>query len=443
MHAPAIVTASNRAGMIYTDEPRVAAGEPRQRSRRSTASSSSRTAPSSRARRRRGSGDPRLVSARPRARRGGAAQPERRRGARLRRAGLGARRPRRHAPRGGGSHGSLGAGDSEVPMLGDRHRAARADDRRQGRDARGRALGRAVIDARQPHGRAAARPARHPRRARARGDGDACRASSSCRRSSRPRLRRRGAPDRRGQTISQPAMVALICELLALRGDERVLDVGTGSGYQAAVLAELAARGAHDRAPARARRTCAREPRGRRLRDRVVVHVGDGTLGDPEHAPFAAIAVAAAAPDVPAPSTNSWSRTGGSCFPWAAASTSCSSSSSARRRRPEVVRSVPCRFVPLVGREGFAVARRECHVAISGRVQGVGFRYATRSERARAALPVGAQQRGRHRRSRLRGSAGAGGRVGSWCRRGPAGARVDDVRVELEAPSDERGFRAG
>ena len=103
-----------------------------------------------------------------------------------------------------------------------------------------------------------------------------------------------------GQTISQPAMVALICELLALRGDERVLDVGTGSGYQAAVLAELAARGAHGRASAGARGTGARRTSRRPgYADRVVVHVGDGTLGDPEHAPFAAIAVAAAAPEPP------------------------------------------------------------------------------------------------------------------------------------------------
>src|SRR4029079_217884 len=104
-----------------------------------------------------------------------------------------------------------------------------------------------------------------------------------------------------GQTISQPAMVALICELLALRGDERVLDVGTGSGYQAAVLAELA-REVHtvERLPELAERARASlEAAGDG--ERVIMHGGDGTLGDPEHAPFAAIAVAAAAPDVPAP----------------------------------------------------------------------------------------------------------------------------------------------
>src|SRR5881409_99097 len=97
-----------------------------------------------------------------------------------------------------------------------------------------------------------------------------------------------------GQTISQPYMVARICEALQLTGDERVLDVGTGSGYQAAVLAELAVE-VHtiERIPelaeaARANLVTAGYER------RVHVHVGDGTRGVPEHAPFGAIAVAAA-----------------------------------------------------------------------------------------------------------------------------------------------------
>src|SRR5690242_21544839 len=94
-----------------------------------------------------------------------------------------------------------------------------------------------------------------------------------------------------GQTISQPAMVALICEQLALHGSERVLDVGTGSGYQAAVLAELAAE-VHtiERIPElaeQARASLAAAGYG----ERVHLHVGDGTRGIPAAAPFAAIAV--------------------------------------------------------------------------------------------------------------------------------------------------------
>src|SRR5262249_2775790 len=101
-----------------------------------------------------------------------------------------------------------------------------------------------------------------------------------------------------GQTISQPYMVARIAEALGLGGGEKVLDVGTGSGYQAAVLAELT-EDVHtiERLP-----ELAEKARGN-LRaagsERVHVHVGDGSLGLPEEAPFSAIAVAAAAPGLP------------------------------------------------------------------------------------------------------------------------------------------------
>jgi protein-L-isoaspartate(D-aspartate) O-methyltransferase len=102
-----------------------------------------------------------------------------------------------------------------------------------------------------------------------------------------------------GQTISQPYMVALTCQALRLTGEERVLDVGTGSGYAAAVLSELAAE-VHsiERIPELA--DLARNALDRAGYGRVGVHVGDGTLGLPEHAPFDAIAVAAAAAAVPA-----------------------------------------------------------------------------------------------------------------------------------------------
>ncbi len=100
------------------------------------------------------------------------------------------------------------------------------------------------------------------------------------------------------QTISQPFVVATICSLLGLDGTERVLDVGTGSGYQAAVLAELAADVVTiERVPA-----LAEEARARLLdagASNVEVRVGDGSLGVPEHAPFGGIAVAAAAPRSP------------------------------------------------------------------------------------------------------------------------------------------------
>ncbi len=101
-----------------------------------------------------------------------------------------------------------------------------------------------------------------------------------------------------GQTISQPYVVALTCQLLALDGSERVLDVGTGSGYGAAVLSELAASVVTiERIPELA------ETARATLRDAgypdVEVLVGDGSLGVPERAPFGGIAVAAAAAGVP------------------------------------------------------------------------------------------------------------------------------------------------
>jgi protein-L-isoaspartate(D-aspartate) O-methyltransferase len=102
-----------------------------------------------------------------------------------------------------------------------------------------------------------------------------------------------------GQTISQPYIVALIAQALELGGDERVLDVGTGSGYQAAVLAELAGEVIGiERLPELAAQ--ARENLRAAGYD-VEVVVGDGARGLPERAPFGGIAVAAAADELPAP----------------------------------------------------------------------------------------------------------------------------------------------
>jgi protein-L-isoaspartate(D-aspartate) O-methyltransferase len=101
-----------------------------------------------------------------------------------------------------------------------------------------------------------------------------------------------------GQTISQPYMVALACEMLALSPDARVLDIGTGSGYAAAVLAELAGE-VHtiERVPELAE--TAQATLAAAGYERVHVHLGDGALGLPEQAPFDAIAVAAVAKGVP------------------------------------------------------------------------------------------------------------------------------------------------
>ena len=155
------------------------------------------------------------------------------------------------------------------------------------------------------------------------------------------------------QTISQPYMVARICEELALQGDEKVLDVGTGSGYQAAVLAELA-REVHsiERIPELVLQARANlEAAG--YGDRVTVHHGDGTRGLPEHAPFAAIAVAAAAPEMPRSLYDQLEERGRLVVPVGGRWGQMLQVIVRTPEGPAVLRTVPCRFVPLVGEEGF------------------------------------------------------------------------------------------
>lgn len=155
-----------------------------------------------------------------------------------------------------------------------------------------------------------------------------------------------------GQTISQPYMVARIAEELGLDGDERVLDVGTGSGYQAALLAELADE-VHtiERIPELAEQ--AKTNLAAAGYDDVAVYVGDGSRGLPEHAPFDAIAVAAAAPTFP-PALYDQLRPGGRLVVPVGGRRGQRLEVIVRSPEgPAVIRSVPCRFVPLVGEEGF------------------------------------------------------------------------------------------
>lgn len=103
-----------------------------------------------------------------------------------------------------------------------------------------------------------------------------------------------------GQTISQPYIVALMTELLAVQPGERILEIGTGSGYQAAILATLGAQVTslerHEDLAAQARRRLGDLDLG----ERVDVRVSDGSLGVPAEAPFNGIVVTAAAPGIPA-----------------------------------------------------------------------------------------------------------------------------------------------
>ena len=155
-----------------------------------------------------------------------------------------------------------------------------------------------------------------------------------------------------GQTISQPYMVARILEEAGLDGDERVLDVGTGSGYQAAVLAQLASE-VHsiERIPQLAEQA-RRNLDAAGIRN-VAVHVGDGSRGLEEHAPYDAIVVAAAAPALPQALYEQLTPGGRLVVPVGRRHGQRLEVIVRSPEGPAVVRSVPCRFVPLVGEEGF------------------------------------------------------------------------------------------
>jgi len=155
-----------------------------------------------------------------------------------------------------------------------------------------------------------------------------------------------------GQTISQPYMVARIAQELGLDGDERILDVGSGSGYQAAVLAELGDE-VHtiERIPELAEQ--ARRNLAAAGYDQVTLHQGDGSRGLPDLAPFDAVAVAAAAPGFPQALYEQLRPGGRLVVPVGGRRGQRLEVIVRSPEGPAVVRSVPCRFVPLVGEEGF------------------------------------------------------------------------------------------
>lgn len=163
----------------------------------------------------------------------------------------------------------------------------------------------------------------------------------------------RPVPIGRGQTISQPYMVALMSEALGLRGSERVLEVGTGSGYQAAVLGELAAEVFSVERIAELGERAARTLRELGSAN-VTVLIGDGCAGLPAHAPFDAILVAAAAPEVPVALRDQLADGGILVVP-VGESAAVQVLTMVRRTgsRFALEEGTGCRFVPLIGKGAF------------------------------------------------------------------------------------------
>ena len=156
-----------------------------------------------------------------------------------------------------------------------------------------------------------------------------------------------------GQTISQPYIVALTVESLALTGTERVLEIGTGSGYEAAILSALAARVySVERFPRLAE--FARHNLLRAGFGTVELLCGDGTLGWPAHAPFDAIAVSAAGPVVPPALLEQLAVGGRLVIP--VGSEENQVLTRVTQKRPGVFDAEeisPVRFVPLIGAQGW------------------------------------------------------------------------------------------
>jgi protein-L-isoaspartate(D-aspartate) O-methyltransferase len=154
------------------------------------------------------------------------------------------------------------------------------------------------------------------------------------------------------QTISQPWVVAAICQALHLTGDERVLEIGTGSGYSAAVLAKLARRVVSlERVPELAEQ--ARERLDELGVENVEVVVGDGSRGYSEESPYEAIAVHAATPEAPHSLLGQLAPAGRLVVPIATGSADLLTAFVRENGDLRQETIGPCRFVPLIGAEGF------------------------------------------------------------------------------------------
>ncbi len=158
-----------------------------------------------------------------------------------------------------------------------------------------------------------------------------------------------------GQTISQPYMTALMAQALELKGAEKVLEVGTGCGYAAAVLANLAAKVITIEIVRELADTARRNLEAVGLADKVMVVTGDGSRGYPDMAPYDAISVAAAAPNIPPALVDQLKDPGRLVIPVGSLSEQelvvLTKSGGKTKTRVAAL----CRFVPLRGGEGWSL----------------------------------------------------------------------------------------
>jgi len=155
-----------------------------------------------------------------------------------------------------------------------------------------------------------------------------------------------------GQTISQPYIVALMTECLNLTGKEKVLEVGTGSGYQTAILAELS-KEVYSIERFENLAKMAQGVLNELGYTNIKIKVGDGTLGWPEEAPFDRIIITAASPRIPLPLTEQLKDNGKLIMPLGESFSQVLTLFEKKKDKLESMQICGCVFVPLVGKYGY------------------------------------------------------------------------------------------
>ena len=155
-----------------------------------------------------------------------------------------------------------------------------------------------------------------------------------------------------GQTISQPYIVALMLEMLEVSEEDIVLEIGTGSGYQTALLAQLCRHvysiERHATLAAKAQAALAKLGY-----TNVTIEVGDGSKGLSAHAPFDGIVVSAAAPDLPPALFEQLKEGGRLVVPVGPTEAQFLQLVTKKEGKPVLSEQIPCRFVPLIGEQGY------------------------------------------------------------------------------------------